>query len=228
MKDVSIIIRELRKKNCLTQVQFGDILNCDRYRVMDIERGKTKPTIDDLITLKKHFNISTDYLLGLTDIMTSDIDIKTMCEYTGLSESAIAVLHKTRPHNFGLATIDIRDKYTNECLFQGLVTDEHIKQLNYLIEDECFFDFLAQIYNHSLYELKIALKNREIESDPMQKNIPYLQSKYLDFYELTDSRDLSLFKLQQIFTKIANNIAAKYIENNNQYFKSKESNNADN
>lgn len=37
--------------------------------------------------------VSADWLLGLSDVQKSDADLRCVCEYTGLSEQAIAALH---------------------------------------------------------------------------------------------------------------------------------------
>lgn len=42
------------------------------------------------------YGVSTDYLLGKTDIKTPDISVQEICEYTGISESAIIVLQKIK------------------------------------------------------------------------------------------------------------------------------------
>ena len=48
--------------------------------------------IPDALTLSKiadYFNVSADYLLGRTDVKAANVDLKAVCEYTGLSETAI-------------------------------------------------------------------------------------------------------------------------------------------
>ena len=45
-----------------------------------------------IIAYSKFFGCSTDYLLGLTDIKTAEIDIRKICEKTGLSEQAVLLL----------------------------------------------------------------------------------------------------------------------------------------
>ncbi len=94
MENVHIRIRQLRKDNKLTQPQFSKILNCDRFRVADIERAKSSPALHDIQLLSKHFNISTDYLLGLSEVRSVDPNIKMICDYTGLSENCVEILHK--------------------------------------------------------------------------------------------------------------------------------------
>ncbi len=45
--------------------------------------------------LAEHYGVSSDWLLGLSDIRTTNTDLKSVCEYTGLSESVIELLRRT-------------------------------------------------------------------------------------------------------------------------------------
>lgn len=114
------IIKNIRTSNRLTQSDFGRILKCDRYRVADIERGKTTPTIEDIKIISKEFNISSDYLLGISDVQSTDTDVKMICEYTGLSERAVEILK----------------------LYKNIMNDT-IDTINYLIEKDG--EFFLQI-----------------------------------------------------------------------------------
>lgn len=100
------IIKNIRTSNHLTQSDFGRILKCDRYRVADIERGKTTPTIEDIKIISKEFNISSDYLLGISDVQSTDTDVKMICEYTGLSEYSVDVLRFFNGHDMICKTIN--------------------------------------------------------------------------------------------------------------------------
>ena len=53
-------------------------------------------SINTLCSLADHFGVSTDYLLGRTDIPTCDVDIQTACKTTGLSEKAVEAIAKHR------------------------------------------------------------------------------------------------------------------------------------
>ena len=59
---------ELRKAKNLTQQRLAIELGIDQASLSSYERGKYLPTVEVLVKLAEHFGVSTDYLLGLTDI----------------------------------------------------------------------------------------------------------------------------------------------------------------
>lgn len=54
--------------------------------------GKRTPNTEQIIEIADFLNVSTDYLLGLSDAATSDKDLQFVCDYTGLNEQAIDIL----------------------------------------------------------------------------------------------------------------------------------------
>lgn len=61
-------LRMLRNEKHLTQVELAKILNIGNKTISDYERGISSPDIDTINLLADFFNVSTDYLLGLSDI----------------------------------------------------------------------------------------------------------------------------------------------------------------
>ena len=49
-------------------------------------------SIDKLYKIARYYNVSADYILGFTDYPTIDMTVRSICEYTGLSEKAIVML----------------------------------------------------------------------------------------------------------------------------------------
>lgn len=63
-----IRIRELREDKDLTQKQVGQILNMSQTGYNQYEIGRNDIPTSVLINLSKFYNVSVDYILGLTDI----------------------------------------------------------------------------------------------------------------------------------------------------------------
>jgi len=60
-------IRELREDRDLTQAQMARILNCSQQVYSNYELGQRDIPTDILIMLSRFHNVSTDYILGLSD-----------------------------------------------------------------------------------------------------------------------------------------------------------------
>ena len=60
-------LREIRLQHGETQQQIADVLGISQQSYMRYERGINEMPIRRIIVLCKHYNLSADYLLGLTD-----------------------------------------------------------------------------------------------------------------------------------------------------------------
>ncbi len=60
-------LKDLRTSNNLSQKQLGDIIGASYSAIGYWETGVNEPKISYIIALCKYFNVSADYLLGLTD-----------------------------------------------------------------------------------------------------------------------------------------------------------------
>ena len=60
-------LKLLRNENRYTQGALADIFGLKLRGYQGYEYGKTYPTVPGLIQIAKFFDVSTDYLLGLTD-----------------------------------------------------------------------------------------------------------------------------------------------------------------
>lgn len=59
---------DLRKDKGLSQEELGKILNINKHSISSYERDKSEPPAEIKIRIAKFFNVSIDYLLGLTSI----------------------------------------------------------------------------------------------------------------------------------------------------------------
>ena len=89
-------LRDLIEGNNTTIQAVAEIVGVSRQAVSQYYNGLTQPNADTIIKIAKYFNVSTDYLLGLTDKRTPNTELRAMCEYTGLTETAIKMLREKR------------------------------------------------------------------------------------------------------------------------------------
>ena len=67
-------IYELRLSFNWTQVQLAQKLGVTKQTVSNWENDNIQPSIEMLIKISKTFNVSTDYLLGLTTTNSINVD----------------------------------------------------------------------------------------------------------------------------------------------------------
>ena len=62
------IVRLLRETAELTQGELGKKLNMTQRKVSYIQNGKYEPSLQDICTFCRFFDVSADYLLGITNV----------------------------------------------------------------------------------------------------------------------------------------------------------------
>ena len=60
-------IRDLREDRDLTQKQISEILSCSQQVYSNYELGQRDIPTDVLVKLSAFYNVSVDYILGITD-----------------------------------------------------------------------------------------------------------------------------------------------------------------
>lgn len=86
-------LAKARTQKGYTQQQIAEFLECNRATVTNYENGKRTPDVDTIVKLAKLYEVSADYLLGLSDVKSNDKDMDFVCNYTHLDEQAIIALH---------------------------------------------------------------------------------------------------------------------------------------
>ena len=106
MKQIGHIIRELRREMECTQNKLADVLGVTQDSVSLWENNKRIPDTQYIVEMAKFFDVTTDYLLGLTDEyqsvrfaqesapikLLSTKEEKLLVEYRILSEKKKALL----------------------------------------------------------------------------------------------------------------------------------------
>ena len=82
-------LKKLREDKGEKQQDVANAILVDRTVISFFERNERKPDVDKLIALAKHFDVTTDFLLCLSDVKKSDTTLQAVSKYIGLSDEAI-------------------------------------------------------------------------------------------------------------------------------------------
>lgn len=82
-------LRTLMKVHHDTQETLADLLHVNRQTVSLYVNGMVSPDYEKFQMIAEHYKVSLDWLVGKTDIKTADKTLRTVCEYTGLSEESV-------------------------------------------------------------------------------------------------------------------------------------------
>ena len=93
----AVRLKELRKQAHLTQVELAKRLGIGQSSYADWERGKKKPTQENLVKIAQVLNVSVDYLVGNSEEKSDELDniellFRTNSE--GLSEEEKEIFKK--------------------------------------------------------------------------------------------------------------------------------------
>jgi transcriptional regulator with XRE-family HTH domain len=79
----------LRKDNSLSQDDLAQRLETSRSMVNMWERGEREIKASDVVAIAEMFNVTADYLLGLTNVKSLNAGHQAVSKVTGLSEDVI-------------------------------------------------------------------------------------------------------------------------------------------
>lgn len=92
-------LKELRKQAHLTQVELAKRLGIGQSSYADWERGKKKPTQENLVKIAQILNVSIDYLVGNSDEHLKEdeldnVELLFRMNSNGLTEEEKAIFKK--------------------------------------------------------------------------------------------------------------------------------------
>lgn len=87
-------LKKLMRKHSVTQQELADAVGLKRQTIALYESGGASPRLEGFVAIAKHFDISCDYLLGITSIQSSDVTVKTVKDKYGLKEDSLGTLSK--------------------------------------------------------------------------------------------------------------------------------------
>jgi len=74
----------------ITQDKLEELTGIKRSTIAGYASGASSPKYEQLVLLADTLKVSTDYLLGRTDIKSPDMEIRAISEYIGIPEEAVS------------------------------------------------------------------------------------------------------------------------------------------
>ena len=154
--------------------------------------GERTANIDLLKKISEHYNISADYLLGLTDNATVDTNLQAVCEYTGLSDKAI---------------LTIKDYVYNLTASGAFTPEDKADELFYYVLNTVlcsldFYDVLHYFGNMQIYSKQYFLATLK------ENFFDYINDKYDTFFTSsnwyqTTELDVDRYKISREIEKLS-------------------------
>lgn len=160
---IGMRIQALREEKGITQIELAKALNVkNRENIARWELGTRELKAGTIIQIAKYFNVSADYLLGMSDVKTTEQDMKIACEVTGLSEKAIENIKESMTFNLSIlenakesdvftaskfikTTRNKNEEYKIKDLKDFMLYTNKFKKkyVNSFIENDCFIETMA-------------------------------------------------------------------------------------
>lgn len=160
-------LKELREKIGLNQKECAEKLNISRGSISFYENGERLPDIETIYNMAIFFNVSADYLVGLTDVKTADTNIKAICDYTGVSQNVI-----DRMHGFFVENKKENDTYLAglNLFFEGYGSIEFFNNFYLVIESSVNEEKVTDELENSIHYDREKLENSWINA---AKNVAF-------------------------------------------------------
>lgn len=182
LKIFSYRISDLITDSDKTLREISKETNIPASSLSGYQNGKAEPQLSAIIKLANYFNVTTDYLLGRTEVPTIDATTRAVCDYTGLSQDVVERLHQ--------------ELLSNDSTW-------NIGRLDSLLSSNTFWEIIGIL--QSLRESSAFLHAYQKFSD---LGVPNAADKA---DQKVDVRDLLRYRAQRLFDQIMDDIESEKI-----------------
>lgn len=115
-------LRYLMEKNHTTQQELAEVLGKTRQSISYYCDGSSSPDWETLAKIAKFYSVSSDWILGLSDVQSPNADMKSVCDFTGLSEASVESILRETSHEESRQTINAILSFDADS-FHSLITN---------------------------------------------------------------------------------------------------------
>lgn len=183
----------------LSETKQAELMDIPYQTFHKYVKGTAECSISNLAKIANYYNVSTDYLLGRTEVQTIDDFERAVCDYIGLSEEALNCL----------VAINLTSKMMNDDL--GASTGIS-RIFEYLLEQDYISSLLIDL-------LMLAMGSQMVFTDNKDEKIPNSERNWK---EITHDQecDLMRYRMSERFTNLLDEFDRRSI-NNKEYRKIK-------
>jgi len=125
-------LSELMKERKVSQETLANAIGVKRQTVSLYKTGQSSPSADQLCKIAKFFNVSADWLLGLSEAKSPDNDIQQICKQTGIREDIVKLLCiYSRGKQNGPSDSQLIDNFNTFLQGKGRALSEFLEELNW-------------------------------------------------------------------------------------------------
>jgi len=92
-------LKLLRRERGITQQELADAIGISKGGLCYYENTNRAPDITVLEKFADYFKVSADYLLGRTNAQTQKAKLQAVCNFTGLSDTAVKLLAELKENS---------------------------------------------------------------------------------------------------------------------------------
>lgn len=134
---------QLRTEKRLSQSKLAKQIGISPATIGYYENGDRLPDIDIVARIASFFGVTADYLLGFSNARTTERNMKTACEITGLSEESIKNIQKTE------RTLDKMCNKVDISMKKHIDGVEAYEVLNLFLSSDTFREILYNFFDMS-------------------------------------------------------------------------------
>ncbi len=86
-------LKEIMQRNKINQTDLAKETGIQRQTISNYVNGQSVPDVNNLFKICQVLDVSADYLIGASDVISTEPIIRSMCDYTKLRENDVELLH---------------------------------------------------------------------------------------------------------------------------------------
>ncbi len=148
-------LRELLNTSDISQAKVAEYVGVTRQAISSYSLGSSVPDIEKFIKIADFFEVSTEYLLGRTEIKKADATKQAVAEYLNLSEEAIDAIYLLR---YGHMEQNFVDDYKLSVKMEPLVD-----MFSDWIESVDLSELLSALYRAAMVSMQYTESGKNVE-----------------------------------------------------------------